>query len=90
MYCHAAKLLIEVDGISHANKETDEGRDLDLKSIGVQTIRVPAKAIQDNVDAVVEWILRTCQERIAGGSAESPSPLARLRRRGPLPEGEGS
>jgi len=88
IYCHAARLLIEVDGTSHDRSETDAARDLEMKSIGVKTLRVPARAIQANVDSVVEWILRECDERIAAGVASSPSPLARLRRRGPLPKGE--
>jgi very-short-patch-repair endonuclease len=87
IYCHAAQLAIEVDGSSHRFAgDSDERRDAQLQELGVETIRIPAADIRDGADAIAAWIVQKCKERIA--AAALPSPRPRLRRDGPLPEGE--
>ncbi|MBA3726924.1 MAG: DUF559 domain-containing protein [Armatimonadetes bacterium] len=88
IYCHAARLAIEVDGETHRFiGDRDQARDRRLADNGIETIRVPAAAIQRDVDAIASWIVEVCEARFADGAGLSPSPLARQRRPGPLPQG---
>jgi very-short-patch-repair endonuclease len=65
-YCAAAKLAIEVDGWAHDNLRTakaDEARSHFLRSQGVATTRVPAKAVLDDPASAAVRIARICEER---------------------------
>ena len=56
-YCDSAKLCVEVDGESHDfTARHDRARDLWLAARGVKTLRVPARDVLDDVDAVVRYI----------------------------------
>jgi len=58
-YCHKAKLIIEVDGGIHyekQQKEYDEGRDLELKALGIEVLRFDNIEIQQNLTDVIEKI----------------------------------
>jgi very-short-patch-repair endonuclease len=66
-YCAGARLAIEIDGSSHDNAAAmayDERRAQFLKSQGVGTMRVPAKAVLDNLDGAVRRIVDICKDRI--------------------------
>ena len=66
-FCSAAKLAIEVDGMSHNLDEridSDAERTAWLADRGVETIRVSASDIAKAPDAVAEAIVSACDARI--------------------------
>jgi very-short-patch-repair endonuclease len=67
-YCAAARLVIELDGDSHASpegKQADAKREQYLKVRGIETIRLWNTEITDNPDGVLNLIADVCQERVA-------------------------
>ena len=59
-YCASARLAVEVDGAhheAHDRSTKDTFRDGWLATWRVRTLRIPAKAILDDVAAVVEHIV---------------------------------
>lgn len=67
-YCAAASLAIEVDGVAHDGHDAarhDAARTAFLKSQHVATMRVPAQAVLDSLDATVARIVEVCLERAA-------------------------
>ena len=74
-YCDATKLCVEVDGEAHSWRfEHDRVRDQLLAEQGVTTIRVLARDVLSDLDAVVAFIV-----------AQAPSDVLRTP---PPPEGE--
>jgi very-short-patch-repair endonuclease len=66
-FCSDARLAIEVDGEAHSRgnrPEHDEARDEWLRSAGVDTLRVPARALLEDADAVLRWILNEAEARL--------------------------
>ena len=66
-YCSAGKLCVEVDGSSHSLDERanrDERRDHWLEAQGVEVMRIPARSVYEDVDAVAEWIRIAALERV--------------------------
>lgn len=64
-YCHALKLVIEVDGGFHKileNKERDLGREEDLKLLGLKIIRFTNEEVDRDFKSVRQTILDTCWE----------------------------
>ena len=64
-YCPAAKLVIEVDGVSHDmgdRPQRDERRDAWLAEQGYQVIRVTAGDVMRDVQLVLNGILSACSE----------------------------
>ena len=62
-YCHEARTIIEVDGISHDMGDRpflDELRDEELQSKGLTIIRIPAKEVLADPDAAAESIVLRC------------------------------
>ena len=62
-YCASARLAIEVDGFAHDSERaarSDAARSHFLRSQGVATLRVPAKAVLDDLEAVVKRIVEVC------------------------------
>ena len=77
-YCAAVRLAIEVDGAVHDTARasaSDAARSGFLKSQHVATLRVPAKAILEDAQAVVERIVVVSEERAARMSGLRPVPL---------------
>ena len=67
-FCYEAALAIEVDGVSHdlgTNPQRDERRDEWLAGRGIQTVRVRATDVRDNLEGVVAFIVEACRERSA-------------------------
>jgi very-short-patch-repair endonuclease len=82
LYCHEAKLAIELDGGGHGDEEQaayDEERTKELDGAGIKVLRFWNDELLTNTDAVLEEIFAALQDRF-------PSPGAP---RHPLPEGEG-
>jgi very-short-patch-repair endonuclease len=64
-YCAAARLAIEVDGISHDmgdNPARDERRDTWLKAQGLHVIRFAADDVLGDVNDVLGMILARCAD----------------------------
>lgn len=56
-YCHAAKLVIELDGgIHELQKDRDSDRDTYLKSNGLQVLRIQNEEITQNIPQVLQAI----------------------------------
>ena len=73
-FCHELFLAIEIDGISHAQKETyDEKRQQRLESLGVRFLRFDDLEVKFQIESVLsrikEWINAYTQN-----SQTSPSP----------------
>lgn len=66
-YCAEAKLLIEIDGDSHLQKEQieyDEARTEYLEELGYKLIRFTNDDVRYNIHAVVDEIVRVIESRI--------------------------
>ena len=62
-YCAAAKLVIEIDGPSHAEQvEYDRARSAWLEEQGCRVVRYTNDDVKTNLDAVVEDILAWCKK----------------------------
>ena len=62
--CLEAKLAIEIDGDAHDRGDRparDEGRDEWLANHGFRTLRIPAKEVLQDVQAVVAFIVSECE-----------------------------
>ena len=62
-YCRAAKLVIEVDGISHemgSNPMHDLRRDTWIRCQGLTVVRFAAADVMNDLNSVVTAILRAC------------------------------
>ena len=78
--CLAARLAIEVDGEVHGragNPARDEARDEWLAAQDFRTLRIPARAILDDVAAVILFILAHCQPLHQPTPAASAGPPPR-------------
>ena len=72
-YCHAAGLVVELDGGVHRDRvEYDAERDLLLAQHGLTILRFSNERIADGLDAVLAEIEQVCQQRTAGVENLSP------------------
>ena len=77
-YCAAVRLAIEVDGFAHDTGRVamaDKRRSEWLRSQHVATTRIPAKAILDDLNAVVERLAEICEQRAQRRLENPPVPL---------------
>jgi very-short-patch-repair endonuclease len=66
-YCHAAKLVIEVDGASHNSADQklyDEERTFNLKLEGLKVIRFSDEQVEKDLDNVIGQIKKEVHERM--------------------------
>ena len=61
-YCAKARLCVEVDGPQHES-DRDARRDSALARLGIVTVRARSIDVFDNVDGVLDEIVRACQGR---------------------------
>ncbi len=82
-YCHDARLVIEIDGASHAGRQRarDDSRDAWTIERGLRVLRIPAVDVLQNLDDALRTIHRAARDRIDG---PPPSPSAT-----PPPPGRG-
>jgi len=73
-YCEACKLVVELDGSQH-DEQVDRNRTRFLEAKGLRVLRFWDNEVLQQIDAVLEVILRTAHDRTL-----TPTPL---------PEGEG-
>lgn len=63
-YCHAASLVIEIDGEIHAHQaERDEERESHLTGLGLIVLRFKNEEIRHNLQGVLKKIGETCRAR---------------------------
>ena len=65
-YCPAARLAIEVDGEAHDRGDRparDEIRTEWLRSADIEVLRIPAKDVLGDPDAIAEALLRLCASK---------------------------
>jgi very-short-patch-repair endonuclease len=80
-YCHATKLVVELDGDTHTGREaSDEVRTMLLERSGYHVVRFYNTDVFDHFPAVLEAIYSEC-ERLSTPAPPHPNPL---------PEGEGT
>ena len=63
-FCYEAAVAVEVDGLAHelgSNPQRDERRDAWFASRGIQTVRVAATDVRDNLEGVVTYIVDACR-----------------------------
>jgi very-short-patch-repair endonuclease len=71
-YCHAAGVVVEVDGGIHdAQLEADESRDRAFAQLGLLTLRVCDDNVLHNTVAVLERIFTACADRIHNRNAQN-------------------
>ena len=62
-YCHAARLVIEVDGEIHQQQaEYDAERDCILLARGLRLLRIQNEEVRQNLDGVLLCISKACRE----------------------------
>ncbi len=68
-YCHAAKLIIEIDGEIHQKQtEQDAEREKILLAYGLRILRIKNEQINHNLDQILKLILEHCLNQ----STEAP------------------
>lgn len=84
-YCAAAKLAIALDGAFHDRGDQpafNAERDAYLERFGILTLRVPAREVYRDMDAVIRWIVSTATSRLplhhSPKRANGPPPQAEL------------
>ncbi|MBV8908878.1 MAG: DUF559 domain-containing protein [Sphingomonas sp.] len=71
-YCPAARMVIEIDGATHDEREDqDSRRDAYMASLGLTVVRIPASEVLADPDGVADGIYRLC-EAAAGPSTPQP------------------
>ena len=76
-YCAAAKLAVEVDGFAHETgdrPERDELRNEWLRNQGIKVLRIPAREVLTDPDAVGDALLRLCAQPLHHSAAPSGPP----------------
>ncbi len=84
-YCHAALLVIELDGVTHLGKEAhDAARQSWLEAPGLLVIRFGSRELDDGIDEFLEIVWRHCVARTGStrGSGPLPNPLPGVPGRG--------
>jgi very-short-patch-repair endonuclease len=67
-YCHAAALIVEVDGPVHAGqKVADQERSEGLAGLGFEVIRFTNGQVLEELPRVLEEIRNVCKERMRTG-----------------------
>jgi very-short-patch-repair endonuclease len=64
-YCAAAKLVIEIDGSTHADeaqRDHDERRDAYMRRLGYRVVRCSAADVMRDADEVAQGIIDTARE----------------------------
>ena len=64
-YCDECRLVVELDGDSHAEREAEDARRTSwLEGMGLRVVRFDNPKVFDAIDAVVNEIERVCRERV--------------------------
>jgi len=76
-YCHEARLIVEVDGESHergSRPRRDTERDAWFAARGIRVLRIPARTVLADVNAVAEGIVAEAMKSspVRGGGRRQP------------------
>jgi len=83
-YCHAAGVVVELDGDVHAfQRDEDAARQQALQRRGLRVLRYTNREVASSLSDVLNDILRVADKRV-GERRPTPGPAGR-----PLPEGRG-
>ena len=64
-YCPAARYVVEVDGVTHAeNRDHDARRDRWMREVGIEVLRISPRQLALEFDGVLQTILTTARQRI--------------------------
>ena len=67
-YCHAAKLVVELDGKIHlAKKESDRERTKEIEDLGLRIIRFSNKEVEGSIDNLVSKITSVVKDNLNSG-----------------------
>ena len=70
-YCHAAGLVLEIDGDIHQQRaEYDEERDRILAARGLRVLRIPNRDVLENLPDVLNRIAAACRSPVDAGEDE--------------------
>ncbi len=86
-YCAELKLAVEVDGRGHDHPEVirhDRARTAWLATQGIRVARLAAEDVRAELDGVVEYLRRVCEER-----SVDQRPSTASRSPSPSPSGDG-
>jgi len=75
-YCGDARLAIEIDGEAHSRGDRparDEARDNWLLTAGVETLRVPATSVLDDLDSALTWLVAEAAGRLPRHHPATPA-----------------
>jgi very-short-patch-repair endonuclease len=78
-FCPSVRLVVEVDGDTHADPVADAARDAVLRSQGLTVVRVSNADVMHNIDGVLRHLFEIAQSL----------PLRRAPHPNPTPEREG-
>ncbi len=68
-YCHAALLVIELDGKIHLQqKEYDEGRTAEIEKLDIEVFRFTNQEVESNIERVIELITNKVEYRLKNKS----------------------
>ncbi|QIG78947.1 endonuclease domain-containing protein [Stakelama tenebrarum] len=76
-FCPAARLAVEIDGEAHDrgnNPRRDAARDDWLKAQGICVLRIPAREVLNDLDAVMRYITDTASRRYPSTACGGPPP----------------
>lgn len=75
-YCEKARLVVEVDGLSHALRaRQDRDRDAMLAKSGVAALRIPNGNVIKDPGAVAQFVAAQALERMQQKERPIPQPL---------------
>jgi very-short-patch-repair endonuclease len=77
-FCARANLAVEIDGISHDMGDRpaqDSRRDAWLAARRIDTLRIPARDVLDNADAVAQALVDIINDRLIAFGKTPPSSL---------------
>jgi len=64
-YCHAAKLVVELDGKIHlAKKESDRERTKEIEDLGLRIIRFSNEEVEGSIDNIVAEITLVVKDNL--------------------------
>jgi very-short-patch-repair endonuclease len=71
-YCHAAGLVVEIDGEIHQTRtQYDDDRDRVLKARGLRVLRIPNTLVRRGLQAALALVLAACQEANTSSPSET-------------------
>jgi very-short-patch-repair endonuclease len=76
-YCHAARTVFEIDGISHDmgdQPEFDERRDEELKAVGLSIVRILASDVLRDPEAAAESMVLFCLDKSPSRGIQAAAP----------------